>query len=274
VADDFKWCLTVSNSLCVGKLRPVIVALAVSVEPGIAADTCTQTSAPIDTDRPDVTNSSVVVPVGSFQNENGINVSRRDGATIFDGTNSRLRLGIAPCLEVLVDLPTYVTSFRGPGASGFTNVAPGVKWQISPIPGQFDLSVAAGIGLPTGAVSIAGRGVQPYLQFPWSVELGSGWAVKGMVTNFFTPADPVNHYTNQSTFVIEREFGERTFLFAEYVGDFPVTGGASHLFNSGGGYRITKTQQIDFHVGIGLNRNAPDYIFGLGYSFRVDGLFK
>ena len=258
----------------IGQLWPAMIVLAVLVDPALAADACTQTSSPIETDRPDVTNSSVVVPVGSLQNENGINVSRRDGATIFDGTNSRLRYGIAPCLEVLVDLPSYVTSFRGPGASGFTNIAPGFKWQISPIPGKFDLSVAAGIGLPTGAVSISGRGVQPYLQFPWSVELGSGWAVKGMVTNFFTPADPVNRYTNQSTFVIERQFGERTSLFVEYVGDFPTAGGPSHLFNSGGSYRITNTEQIDFHLGIGLNRNAPDYIFGVGYSFRLDRLFK
>ena len=46
-----------------------------------------------------------------------------------------------------------------------------------------------------------------------------------------------------------------------------------HLFNSGGGYRITDTQQIDFHIGIGLNDNAPAYIFGVGYSFRFDRLF-
>jgi outer membrane putative beta-barrel porin/alpha-amylase len=215
-----------------------------------------------------------VIPVGSFQNENGVNFSGRDGTHVFDGSNSRLRLGIAPCLEVLVDLPSYVSTFRGPGASGFTNIAPAVKWQISPIPGKFDLSATAGVALPTGAIAIAGPGVQPYLQFPWSVELGSGWAITGMVTNFFIPADAVNRYTNQSTFVIERQFGERAFLFAEYVGEFPLVGGTRQLFNSGGGYRITNARQIDFHVGIGLNRNAPAYIFGIGYSFRLDGLFK
>jgi hypothetical protein len=131
-----------------------------------------------------------------------------------------------------------------------------------------------GAGLPTGAVAIAGPGVQPYLQFPWSVELGGGWGISGMVTNFFVPADHVDKYSNQLTFVIEREFGGRSFLFAEYIGDFPINGGTSQLFNSGGGYRITDTQQIDFHIGFGLNRNAPTYIFGLGYSFRLDGLFK
>ena len=45
-------------------------------------------------------------------------------------------------------------------------------------------------------------------------------------------------------------------------------------FETGSGYRITSTQQIDFHIGIRLNRNAPAYIFGIGYSFQVDGLLR
>jgi hypothetical protein len=180
------------------------IVILVPAAPAMAADDCTQTTTPIVTDRPDTTNSSIVVPAGSLQSENGVNISRRDGAQIFDGTNSRLRLGIASCLEVLVDVPTYVTPFRGSTASGFTDVTPAVKWQISPAPGKFDLSVTAGVALPTGAIAIAGRGAQPYLQFPWSFELGSGWAVTGMITNFFTPADRTNEYTNQSTLVIER----------------------------------------------------------------------
>src|SRR5215470_2990794 len=252
----------------------IAAALALSVAPAGAAEECTQTSAPIATDRPDVTNSSVVVPVGSLQNENGANISRRAGADIFDGTNSRWRLGIAPCVEVLIDLPNYIGTFRGAGDSGFGNVAPAFKWQVSPLPGKVDLSMTVGAGLPTGALAIAGPGVQPYLQFPWSVELGDGWAVTGMVTNFFIPEDPVNKFSNQTTFVIEKSFGERSFLFVEYVGDFPAHGATGALINSGGGYRITDTQQIDFHVAVGLNRNSPNYIFGLGYSFRLDGLFK
>ena len=256
-------------------LPPSIAAvLALHVTSAGAAEGCTQTSAPIATDRPDVTNSSVVVPVGSVQNENGANVSRRAGTDVFDGTNSRWRLGIAPCFEVLIDLPNYVGTFRGAGDSGYGDVSPAFKWQISPAPGKVDLSVTVGAGLPTGAVAIAGRGVQPYLEFPWSVELGRGWSITGMVTNFFTPANPATKYSNQSTFVIEREFGERSFLFVEYVGDFPLHGGTGQLINSGGGYRITETQQIDFHIGFGLNRNSPTYIFGVGYSFRLDGLFK
>src|SRR5262249_16150981 len=195
---------------CARPLLPscIAAALALHLDPAGAAEGCTQASAPIATDRPDVTNSSVVVPVGSLQNENGANVSRRAGVDIFDGTNSRWRLGIAPCFEVLIDLPNYVGTFRGAGPSGFRDLAPRFKWQMSPVPGKVDHSMTVGAGLPTGALAIAGPGVQPYVQFPWSVELGGGWAIAGMVTNFFTPANPVSKYSNQSTFVIEKEFGE------------------------------------------------------------------
>jgi hypothetical protein len=115
--------------------------------------------------------------------------------------------------------------------------------------------------------------VQPYVQFPWSWELGGGWGLSGMLTNFVAPADPVNKLTTETTFVIEREIGKKAFLFVEYVADYHTHGGPSYLVNSGGGYRITNTQQIDFHVAVGLNDNAPSYIFGVGCSFRFDRLF-
>ena len=238
-----------------------------------SAEQCSQSESPIATDRPDTTNSSLVVPQGSFQNENGINYSRREGGHEFDGTTSRLRWGLAPCFEVLVDLPTYFAAVNGPLNSGFSNVTPALKWQISPVPGKIDLSATLGAGLPGGTRAIAGPGVQPYVQFPWSWDLGGGWGVSGMLTNFIVPADPDNKLSTETTFVVEHDFMERAFLFIEYVGDYHLHGGPSYLFNSGGGYRITPTQQIDFHIGIGLNDNAPAYIFGIGYSFRLDGLF-
>ncbi len=231
---------------------------------------CTQPDSHIETDRPDVTNSATVVPAGSLQNENGLDTSRDQGADIVSGPNSRWRFGIAPCLEVLVDLPNYATAFRGAGPSGFGDVAPAVKWQLSPLPGKFDLSITAGAALPTGANGIAGPGVQPYLQIPWSIELGDGWELNGMETNFFTPVSN-NKLSYQSTLVIEKEFAERSFLFVEYVGGFPSVGRNSQLINSGGGYRFDDHRQIDFHIGIGIDRNASNYIFGLGYSFRLDG---
>jgi hypothetical protein len=237
------------------------------------ADGCPTAKDDIATDRPDVTNSSLVVPTGSLQNENGINLSGRDGGQIFDGTNTRWRLGIAPCLELLVDLPSYSTNLRGPGSSGFSDVSPAVKWQVSPVPGTIDLSIVSGVALPTGAAAIAGRGAQPYLQFPWSWELHDGWSVTGMFTEFFRPADPTTKRISEATFSLEKALTEKMSVFAEYVGDYPENAGPSHLLNTGAMYRLSRNQQVDVHVAFGLNPNAPNYIVGVGYSYRFDRLF-
>jgi hypothetical protein len=248
----------------------LLAALACLSPLAAKAGTCPTARDEISTDRPDVTNSSVVVPAGSLQIENGINLSARDGGRSVDGTNTRWRLGIVPCLEFLVDTPTYFANVRGPGNSGFSDVAPALKWQISPNPGKIDLSAVFGVALPTGATDIAGRGAQPYLQFPWSWELHGGWGVSGMLTEFIRPSDPTSKLVTETTFAIEKKLTERAGLFAEYVGDYPVNGSPIQLLNSGGFYRLTANQQVDFHVALGLNRNSPDYIVGVGYSVRFD----
>ncbi len=256
---------------------PTTMALLATLVPGLAcaaaAEGCPTSKDPIDTDRPDVTNSSLVVPTGSLQVENGVNLSGRGATSVADGTNTRVRLGVAPCVELLADLPVYSMPVRGTGDFGFSDVAPAAKWQLGPLPGHFELSATLGIGLPTGSRSIVSTGAQPYLQFPWSHDLGAGWRTSGMLTFFTFPNDAMNKLTTEATFVLERDVGESAFAFGELVSDNPDHAGASLLFNSGGGYRLTPTQQIDFHLGFGLNRYAPDYTVGAGYSFRLDGLF-
>jgi hypothetical protein len=127
--------------------------------------------------------------------------------------------------------------------------------------------------LPTGPVEIAGRGAQPYLQFPWSWELRDGWGVNGMFTEFFRPTDFTTKRISETTFVIEKKLTEKISLFTEYVGDYPEGNTPSQLINSGGLYHPTPLQQVDFHFAFGLNHNSPTYIVGTGYSFRIDGLF-
>ena len=83
------------GSISIGKLAIVLPMLLVyHTTIAAKADSCPVIRDEIATDRPDVTNSSVVVPAGSLQIENGINVSARGGDRFVDGTNTRLRAGI------------------------------------------------------------------------------------------------------------------------------------------------------------------------------------
>ena len=237
------------------------------------ADECPKAGSEIETDRPDATNTSVAVPEGSFQVENGVNLTSQNNALSFDGANTRLRFGVAHCFEVFVDLPTYFTSIHGHANSGFSDVAPAVKWQVNPLPGKFDFAVIAGMGLPTGAKSISGPGVQPYLQLPWSRDLDDEWSIGGQATFFFQPSDPISQFTTESTFEIQKKIGKKITLFVEYAGEYPDRGSPSQFFDTGAAYRITPLQQVDFHFNSGLNSNTPNYSVGVGYSFRLDRVF-
>jgi len=253
-------------------LVPLAFAVA-SLASGIRAAAAFECSAPeqIATDRPDVTNASPPVPVGSFQVENGVDLTGAGGTRVLQGTNTLLRLGIAECTELLLQLPSRSETVRGAGSSGFSDLAPGIKRQL--LGGDFDLFGIAGVLLPTGSESIDGKGFQPFLQLPWSVELSGGWGIDGQATVTVAPSEPKSNPTTQVTFGVTREFGERADMFLEYIGEFAAHLPADHRLNAGGGYRVTPMQQIDFHVGIGLNEAAPDWFVGVGYSFRFDRLF-
>jgi hypothetical protein len=95
-----------------------------------------------------------------------------------------------------------------------------------------------------------------------------------MFTEFFRPSDFTSKRITETTFVVEKKLTETISLFTEYVGDYPEGASPGQLLNSGGLYHPTPTQQLDFHFAVGLNHNAPSYIVGLGYSFRIDGLFR
>jgi hypothetical protein len=129
--------------------------------------------------------------------------------------------------------------------TGFTNLAPAVKWQISPMP-KVDLSAVVGIGLPIGTSRLVGPGSQPYVQFPWSWEISELWAVNGMFTAFVHTSDLISKEVSQSTFVLERKLGQKAAVFLEWIGEFPSNAPAGHLFNSGAIYRLSNNEQIDF----------------------------
>jgi hypothetical protein len=115
-------------------LSIVVASCTLAAKRAPAADACPDASQDIVTDRPSVTNSSLVVPTGSLQDENGINWTTSPGQGVLDGPNTRLRLGVAHCSEFLVDLPDYNRGIYGSAPDGFSNVAPAFKHQFEALP--------------------------------------------------------------------------------------------------------------------------------------------
>src|ERR1700723_1004886 len=169
-----------------------VVALIASASAALAANGCPTSASEIETDRPDITNSSRVVPYGSLQAENGVDWTVRQRSDVISGTETRLGLGAAQCPEVLADVPTYFYSLNGRASSGFSDLVVSIKREL-PVPLGFYLSATSGLGFPTGASKISSHGYDPYIQFPWSRRISDKLSFQGMFTvTWFTSQHPSN----------------------------------------------------------------------------------
>lgn len=233
---------------------------------GALAAADNNTPPPISTDRPSVTDSSVVVPDGSLQAENGFEDSVSQGQRTLDGPETNLRFGVGPTTELRLSTPDYFAPALSP--SGFGDLAIGMKQQIGPAHG-FDVSLVLTLSLPTGAKAISSHGYDPFVQLPWSRALSSHWTAAGMLSVYFPTECLTRNVTGESTFLIDRQLASNWDAFVEYAGDFPEAGGPRHLLHIGTSWRPTPQQQFDMHFGVGLSAAAVDHFIGIGYSFRV-----
>jgi len=212
----------------------------------------------IVTDRPDITESGIVVPKGSLQAENGLTLTNDHGQHTLDFSETLLRLGVGSRTELRIVIPNYVNGFEGRApASGFGDVALGVKQQLGPLWDGFDLSVIAALSLPTGADRISSHGVDPFVKFPWSQDLKGGWSVGAMFSMFWDTSGHRRNLIWEPTFFVERQIVHPFDVFVEYAGDYAQRLGARQIIHLGGAYKVTPKQQVDLHFGAGLSPVEP-----------------
>lgn len=229
---------------------------------------------PINTDRPAVTDSSVVVPFGSFQAENGFSITTAQGSTTVDASETLIRFGVSDKTELRFSAPDFYQSLSGLPLSGLGDLATGLKQQIGPLPGGFNLSLVVFCTFPTGARLISSHGYDPGVQAPWSRKLSANWTAAGMLSMYWPTEGQSRNPTGQATFLLDRQITGPLDVFIEYAGEFPESGGTQHLLHVGASYKLAPQHQIDVHFGAGLSRAAPDHFIGFGYSFRFQAIAR
>ena len=236
----------------------------------VQADPCgAHAPDPIATDRPQVTSSSIVVPCGSLQFENGLQVTGNAGQRTFDLPETSVRLGVAGKTELRFGIPDYFWNDQTTSgfATGLSDMSIGMKQQLGPIRG-FDISVIPSISLPTGANAISSHGYDPAVQLPWSRALTKAWTAAGMFSVAWPTQGLRRNLTGQSSLYFDRQLTQPWDAYVEYSGSFPQRGGPQHQIDFGTAYKFTPHQQLDFHCGFGLSDAVADYSLGIGYSFR------
>jgi Putative MetA-pathway of phenol degradation len=232
----------------------------------------------IVTDRPAVTDSSIVVPSGNLVVENGFAEIASDGQRGFDFPETLARFGLTSKTELRFNPPDYFNNYNSGTrfGSGWGDLSLGVKQQLV-AKSSFDASLIVALSFPTGANAVSSHGYDPQMLLPWSHPLSTNWTAAGMFALFWPTQisltqGAARNLTGQASFLLDRQITSRWDTFTEYAGDFPQRGGPQHLLHIGTAFKITPNQQLDFHIGFGLSSAAVDHFVGFGYSFQVQAI--
>tara|TARA_R100000935_G_scaffold27623_1_gene47812 strand:+ start:888 stop:1724 length:837 start_codon:yes stop_codon:yes gene_type:complete len=221
------------------------------------------------TDRPDATESSVLIPKGYFQIEMGSQFS--DGSVQEDLTygTGLLRIGVLDNLEFRLGLD-YTRSKVKKSISmeeyhSFSPLLVGFKVGIAQEKGILpEIALLSHLYLPYTSENYNATGIE--LRFAFSHTLSNR---SGISYNLGAGWDGVNEsiqyiYTVSYGYSLTENLG----WYVEIYGDIPENIKATHFLDSGFTYKLASNFQIDAYIGTAIN-NDPNLIMGAGFSYRI-----
>jgi hypothetical protein len=229
------------------------------------------------TTRPSFTDAWLTVPQGSFQSENGVTYTDNSNETrSWVLPETLLKLGLTNHTELRFSVPNY-TYLRDDDEGVLSNNLGDISVGLShhrALPGKIDLAVIPFLNIPTGANKVSSNSLDPQLRLVVARYLTPKLVVASQFdTRWNTGKNAPANVVFNPTGIAYYSFTDKLSGFLEYGGFIPTSGKTQQYVQTGALYLLTKRQQIDARIAVGLNRNSSDIIVGVGYSFRIDGLF-
>ena len=225
---------------------------------------------PIQCDRPDQTETPVIVPKGMFQVETGLTFQKNDEISNTNSLPAVLwKYGVNENFELRLITEFVSEKINDEKSSGFTPVLIGFKVKLCEEKGIIPKTSFIGhIGLPNAASSqYKSDFLAPEFRFTMQhtlsdklslgYNLGCEWDGMMPETTFV--------YTLTTGYSINSKIG----CYAELFGFAPEKDKASHNFDAGLTYLINNNFMVDLSSGIGITDNAPEHYIAFGFSFRI-----
>lgn len=239
------------------------------------------------TDRPDQTESAIVVPAGTLQVELGglltVDETGGDRLEIVEGPGTLVRWGLSSRWELRLAWPGAIDAELRHATgrdrlSGAGDPELGAKAELAALDrgASLDLALLAHVTLPAGDDEVGSPRADPSVRLLGAHELGEriglGWNAGYETASFEDAAGRVHTlgrfvYTAALGFDLAPRWG----AFVELFGDLPASdpAPAAHSLDGGVTFALTPRLQLDLAAGLDLDGDAPDRFVGIGLSFRV-----
>lgn len=229
----------------------------------------------IETDRPDQTEASSVVPSGTLQLETGFlrQVTKLHGEQVIAQLypTTLVRWGVLEKMELRLILEYQKIQHKGTDNSvsqGFNAVAVGTKINITR-EGKLlpQIAFIGHLTLPSGSPDFKPTYVAPDFRFSFSHTLSD---IISLGYNLGYEWDGDSPEGNAIyTLALGADVGKKWGVYAELFGEKPEKGRWAHSADGGFTFSPRYNIQLDASAGIGLNNLAPDYYVSTGVSFRI-----
>jgi hypothetical protein len=234
------------------------------------------------TDRPDVTESTTIVPTGWIQLELGGTREEEGAARTLAGPATLMRVGLLPRVEARLawdgyqDVQDAEPGVLGPGiccdASGVADgeaslkilVAERRRWRP-------DVALLPSLTLPFGRRPFTNEHADPGLKallandfssrLSWGMNLGATWISR------LTDSSRVRVIS--WSYSLGLDLGPRLGGFLELFGEDQEGEPAAHSFDGGFTFQTSPNVQLDASASVGLSSAAPDWSLGAGLAFRL-----
>jgi hypothetical protein len=228
---------------------------------------------PIQTDRPDQTETAYLVPKGYFQMEHGFSIEDTEPGFIYTYPSSLWKYGINDNFEVR--LTTEYTHIQRPeqeDVKGFSPFSLGMKTKLCE--GRGIIPQTAFIGhlyFPTiGNDEFDITYFAPDMRLAFFHDVSEMFAISYNVGAAWNgeSAEPDFLYSLSLALSVSDEFG----LYAELYGDTPQREDDDMELRADAGitYRIGNNFQLDVSAGKGITDNAPESYVAMGFSYRFE----
>jgi hypothetical protein len=231
----------------------------------------------IVTDRPDQTESPVVLPKGSLQVETGFMFEQNREQQVEENniafSTTLIKYGVNDHFELRLITEFLGSSIEGTETptmktSGFSPIAVGVKIKLADENGFWPQAALIGhINLKTGHEEFMPEHTAADFRFTFAHTLSEKWSLSYNVGAEWDGVSPEAIFLY--TLSLAYSFTDKVGAYAEGYSFFPEAGKADNRIDGGITYKITPVIQLDASGGIGLSENAPDYFVSAGCSFRL-----
>ncbi|OYU80984.1 MAG: hypothetical protein CFE23_07085 [Flavobacterium sp. BFFFF1] len=229
-----------------------------------------QEMTPIQTDRPDQTETPAIVPKGMFQMENGFSYEQVNAkASSLVTPSSLIKFGVNDHFEFRLILEFVSEKEFGIKTSGLSPVLVGFKTRLAEEKGIIPLtSFIAHLSVPDlASTEFKTDYYAPEFRFTMQHTLTD------KVSLGYNLGAEWNGETPEPTFIYTLTTGislsQKTGCYIELYGFAPQKDKSDHRCDAGFTHLLSDDMMVDVSGGVGLTENAPDYYAALGFSFRL-----